>query len=119
MKMLNYLLISICLFTLAACAPGDLDNSYSPKSLPYYCIPGHDESNNSCTTGTLRFSTFKEMCAGLQSDDLNRRCAETERRRYFADFCDGTFARDTTPKTPPPSEPCSEVVMRRLTPIAQ
>ncbi|OQW51531.1 MAG: hypothetical protein A4S09_09885 [Proteobacteria bacterium SG_bin7] len=101
---------------LASCGPGDKDSNYSPMSIPQYCETGVDDLGNKCSTGVHRFTTYKELCEAIQNDNYNSNCAFTERRRFFSQFCDGTFKRDGTPRSPPPFEPCSEVVIRSLAP---
>ncbi len=124
MKFSSLAFISLSLFIIASCGPGDSkekkDDSYNPNSVPQYCENGEDDTGSACSTGVHRFATFKELCEAIQNDSLNLNCAETKRRRFFADFCDGTFTRDTTPRNPPPFETCPDVVVgRRLTPVYQ
>jgi len=50
---------------------------------------------NGCDTGTQKFATLQEMCAGLESSSLNHDCALSSRQSFFQEKCTGTFQETT------------------------
>lgn len=58
----------------------------APEKIGYSSLKGEN-----CETGAHEFKSKEELCAGLQSEELNQNCAQKLRKSIFQTMCPGSF----------------------------
>lgn len=82
MRIILILLFHILLFSAFGCG---VDSSTELKEYKY------GFSYNDCHTGNHTFSSLSDLCHALQNEELNRYCAQDQRRSMFERECPGSY----------------------------